>query len=637
MPFPVFSTIRKVVVAACLLPLLGLAKATASQTSVNFDFEAGVEEGWNMPENWRVSQSKGRNGSHGLVWESHDVPSRGYWWSQQMALEPGATYRFGAWIKTDSLVQGDKPPRVMLAWTSANGRFLGEADTKPVLENTPGTEGWVRHEGVTPPLPATAAYGRLLCRVGKGSVGKVRFDDLSFHLEAIRPVDMMISSAYRNVAESGPVSFHVSLRMNPVKHPLNTLSAVFSYLDAGGARCEIPAEQFTNSEAAVTLDAARLAIGTQDIAFRIVSKADNSVLGETKCRFTRGHVRRRVSFDRFGHALLDGRKFLPVGMYAARLDADTITKYTNGIFNCIMPYSTPTREQLDAAFAAGLMVAFPLLQWHKTFEKTAERLKETVAEFKAHPAVLAWYMSDEAPLSRIDDLRRLRSLVCAMDKDHPAWSVTDKPWHVRPFIGAYDVIGMDPYPIGNHRGGIDIASGWALEARAGTFGVVPMWHVPQCFNWKWYREKGTENPDFRFPRRDELFSMVWQPIAAGANGLVGYAFHAMRRELKGDAYDAAMRDVVDAFGEVKSKASVILSDPGPAVTSSHPGVIVRTWRTCDGFIHALAVNTTRKPVNGDLNFSDGYVERYDLPALGYDMKARTGVRTMSSSSRRERK
>jgi len=602
---------RQVILAFCCMAAFPLIAAIepntlSSATVANLGFEDGAAH-WRVPRPaWRIEDGAGRKGSSGLVWENSD-PNAYSFPVQRVTLEGGGIYRFGCWVKVDSLQKDGKKirPSVSLDWSDANGKWLSAAYAHPVVGNETDTDGWVRFEGVTSPLPAEATQGDLLCFLSKGATGKVRFDDFSFKPEAVRMVDWLCSSAYRDTATRGNVSFHASLYLNLVKHPLDSIEPCFSYTAADGRAVLAAPDAMSPQSASITIPVSAMAKGRQMVAFVLRDKQSGMGLGYAECAFTRADAfSRRVMFDEHNRAIVNGRPFLPLGMYASRIDADMLAKYTNGVFNCIMLYSA-TRDQLDVAQAAGLNVIYSVkdMVWSgshvrkgcETREKSLKAIREAVEAAKNHPALLAWYVNDESPESQIAALREVNAMIHELDPDHPTWAVTDKPWHARPFLGTYDCLGMDPYPIGNNRGGIDIAAGWALEARRGFFDTVPMWHVPQAFNWKWYR-RTSQNPEHRFPTRQELDSMFWQAIAAGANGLVPYAFHSMCKFMDGAEFDKAMADVVDVMSAIKRRESVILSDPGPSAKTDTENVFCRTWIAANGERWMLLSNANRERI-----------------------------------------
>jgi len=592
------------------------SNALSSASIANLGFENGGAH-WRVPRpTWRVEDGAGRKGSKGLVWENSN-PDVYSFPAQCVTLEGGGIYRFGCWVKVDSLQKDGKKirPSVSLDWSDASGKWMSAAYAHPVVGNETDTDGWVRFEGVTSPLPAEATQGNLLCFLPKGATGKVRFDDFSFKPEAVRMVDWLCSSAYRDTATGGNVSFHASLYLNLVKYPLNSIEPCFSYTAADGRAVLAAPDKMSPQSASITIPVSAMAKGRQMVAFVLRDKQSGMGLGYAECAFTRADAfSRRVMFDEHKRTLVDGRPFLPLGMYASRIDADILAKYTNGVFNCIMLYSA-TRDQLDVAQAAGLKVIYSVkdMVWGgshvrkgcETREKSLAAIRAIVESAKKHPALLAWYVNDESPESQIAALREVNAMIHELDPDHPTWAVTDKPWHARPFLGTYDCLGMDPYPIGNNRGGIDIAAGWALEARRGFFDTVPMWHVPQAFNWKWYR-RTSQNPEHRFPTRQELDSMFWQAIAAGANGLVPYAFHSMCKFMDEAEFDKAMADVVAVMSAVKRRESVILSDPGPSAVTDAKNLFCRTWTSKTGERWLLLSNANRERISSTVTLGEKF-------------------------------
>ena len=170
------------------------------------------------------------------------------------------------------------------------------------------------------------------------------------------------------------------------------------------------------------------------------------------------------------------------------------------------------------------------------------------------------------------------------------------------------------------RADIGRAAAGVQETRRAMYDSVPVWHVPQAFNWAWdtYRSKSKLH---RYPTAEELVSMTWQPIAAGANGLIYYAFHRICMATKGPERDECLRLAAAAAAEVKAKMPILLSEPGPAIISAPEGMVCRTWRTADGKVALLAANTTRRAVAGTVALADGTPPlAVELPPLGHVFK-----------------
>ena len=112
--------------------------------------------------------------------------------------------------------------------------------------------------------------------------------------------------------------------------------------------------------------------------------------------------------------------------------------------------------------------------------------------------------------------------------------------------------------------------------------------------------------------------MFWQAIAAGANGLVPYAFHAMQKDLKGAEYDKAMGDVFAVMSAVKRREALILSDPGPSATTEAKNLLCRTWTTCCGAKWILLSNANRTGLTATVKLGESFREA--VPEVGVSAK-----------------
>ena len=130
-----------------------------------------------------------------------------------------------------------------------------------------------------------------------------------------------------------------------------------------------------------------------------------------------------------------------------------------------------------------------------------------------------------------------------------------------------------------------------------------MWQIPQAFDWSHYvkntyagQGKDWKKPkNMRMPTREEMSSMTWQAIAAGANGLVYYYFEdAYRRGATKEEKAQRWTDVCAVAREVKEKESVILAEPGPEPVCDPKSVVCRSWRMKDGSIRLLVCSIVQK-------------------------------------------
>lgn len=221
---------------------------------------------------------------------------------------------------------------------------------------------------------------------------------------------------------------------------------------------------------------------------------------------------------------------------------------------------------------------------------------------------------------------------------HPTFAVQNNPKDAEWYLPCCDVMATDCYPIGNHGRPIAAVGDWVRVADEKMGRIRPAWQVPQAINWAWYfKGKDLEQPDLRFPTREELANMCWQSVAAGANGICMYAYHSMVRGFKDDpkGFDAAWAIVVSVARELKKLEPVLLSDPsGLSPTGALPKEsYFRAWTDGEREM-VLFVNATRNPLKTTLSFprkfasaaaalgavpklaTDGRSVDVELPALG---------------------
>ena len=629
----------------------GALSAEHAPIAVNCGFEdPNPSQGWSVPVNWKIVDGEGRRGSRALVWDSEDPKSFSFP-VQYVALEPGARYTFGGWLKK---VRGKPTPQICLGWSDATNKWISCVYAQAVTDNDARTDGWTRYEGRTPPMPSNAVKGLLHAHMKPGETGRVLYDDFTIVDEGgTEMIAYIACSALRNAFTSadGAIRFVAPLYVNTVRHPLKGLSAGFEYTDAGGSRVLRPADRFGPELAEMTCDAAKFACGTQKVELCIRDVATGEVLSRKSRRIvhTKKPVRRRVAFDRIGRTMVNGRPFFPLGCFSGRLDDDDIREFKKGPFNFFMPYGVVERDELDRYWAAGLMVSpcimhkvhglkYSVVSEFKTEAESHAWFRRYISGVKDHPALLSWFIIDELPLAFVQNVASVNDLLEEIDPDHPTWAVTDKPKHARALLPCYDVIGMDPYPVGNKgwRNDIGICSGWPREAREGMFDMRPMWQVPQVFNWAWYRKGDNDPPpDLRMPTRQEIANMCWQGVAAGANGLCLYSFGTIRKNLKGGEFDSAWSEVCDVAREVKLMEHVLLSDGEPMSIAGVPEdiLVVRAWDE-GGRDWALVVNRTKKQAKARLQLAREFRSletavgagvaldgrntlSVDLPGLGY--------------------
>ena len=593
----------------------------------NPGFENGTA-GWKRidPPVWKIVEGEGYGGTKALVWEN-DNPDRYVYPAGKIKLEPGRIYHFTALVKTDSIKNGKV--QVGIEWQNTQGKWSGGSYATPVDDNGMLKDGWVRYEATTVPMPSDVGGAGLLPVMTKGSVGRVRFDDFTFEAREFRTVDYLVSSAYRDCASEGTVRFVAAIHLNTQARPLSDYAAELAYLDAEGSGRTVRAKRFDAECAEFELDVASLLKGAQDIRLIVSCKGEAKPIGEASLGFTRLEkpLCRRVVFDAERKMLLDGKRFFPLGMYTStEMTKEGYGYYSQAPFNFAVQYGrASTVAQLDAYAAIGVYAAvdvrsliygydYSAKSGLKTFSESQKALRAKYAEIGAHPALLMWYLNDEAPLAFVPNVTDVHSFLHEIDPERATLTCICRPDEASNYLPSYDVAAIDSYPIGYRDTSNPIHVVWERQRRTDEDmrEMRPHWFIPQMFTWEWYTK-----PEFRklngitdqhFPTREEMLNMTWQGVAAGANGIVMFSYEAIRRNLKDKAeFEKTWAEVVAVAKEVKRFEPMLLSDDLPVAEGLPKEIVARAWKTGDGDGYLL-VNRFRTAAKGTLRLPGAAAE-----------------------------
>ena len=628
------------VAAAVVAGLVMVSSAADGDVVFAEDFGGSHDAAWKINTNiWNFCEGVGRKGSRALVYsrgadkaefrsDSPYIP---------LALGPGDAVRISGRFR--GRTDGTRKPELLLECYDAAGKGAFKCETRIVPNNAVESDGWELLEVVTPFIPRTVAKCFLSVRFPGHFQETAVFDDIRVERVVCSPVSALFSSAYRDRESEGPVEFVAEVNVRPDAAVRAEL--VSRGTDGNPVRTAVPVN--AAGEARVTLAVEDLAKGESDIVLEL--RAENGeLLGAATNRFTRGEkgeARPRVHTDRYGRTIVDGKPFFPVGLESTiRPDDDILEHYASGPFNCIRTLGVPTLEQLDKYHARGIMWIAGLQNYYynvkrarggarfRSQEEVRAELREIIETRKGHPATLAWLTNDEMPLGNVPDAEDTYRFFRSLDPDHPVRCCIDQPMNVRAFMGSYDNIATDPYPIGWPHRPVGEAADWTRMTRRQTFGIRSMWQVVQAFDWSWYKRNATpeERARMRMPTADEMRSMSWQCIAEGANGLVWYAYNCYHMFTKSKAeFERCWLDVCTVASEVRRFVPMMLSvEPAPAATCASPKAPFRVWRH-EGAVWLLVCNADVKPLKTSVTFEGARFAKA-VSALGTSKFALDGSR-----------
>ena len=591
------------------------------------DFEAtSLSAQWRPCDGFSIVDGAGINGSRGLVWEQSAframkmvappaiegnavgpvptaVPER---FMRDVPVEPGRVYTFS--VKVRGAITNNCA-YVFFSWFDNEGALIGRAEGRPTIYKEVGRKDWETVSASTQRMPSEAVRAELKIELYRTTLGRMAFDDFEVSCDETRHVERMFSSAYRNSQDSGAVRFVVPCVAAPGKFPRSRLSGEFTFVGTDGVPFTVPADILDDNHFEASLDVARLAEGKHPVRARFLF--DGVELGAASLDFTRGRVERKVFFDDRRRIVVDGAPFFPLGVYVHPADKDVpyLDRLRGSPFNCVVECAAD-RKMLDKYHAAGLKV-IPKAPLNPAWAGSV------VKGLGGHPALLAWYVIDETPADRADQRRQLQKVVEEADPDHPTFAVLSLPRNADAFMGAFDIISSDPYPVGSGCGPISRASEYPRICRRKTWGLRPLWQVPQAIAWEWFRTCRNREEN-GFPSYEELRSMTWQAIAGGADGLLYYSAHHVFKHAAQGEPNANWDSLLKVAGEVKSRVDVLLSDDVRAESSS-PDVVVRAFRK-DGETWVLAVNSTRAEASAVVDVSGAKRGKLTLPALGVEFR-----------------
>jgi hypothetical protein len=593
-----------------LLALLGLglaAHGVRAQEGDNLVSNPGFESldaaggpvGWTLPQPvYAVVTDVWRTGARALRYVNADA-ARYQLASCALPKEPGAHYEFEVWVRTENVQGDDSGATVCLEWYDTQGGYLGGAYPAGVKGSN---SAWTRVHGESRKTPENAERCTVTCYVRKGMTGTAWFDDVAVRRYQPPLLTGATADRHRGVYAGGPAEILIGVEA-PVPAVALELSAVV--LDSAGNTVASPRPELRQADlAALRVDTTPLAAGLYTV--RIAARSpDGSRKGEAAVRLTRvtQPVPRRVTIDEFGRTLVDGEPFFPLGAYWAGINEEQLKLYAASAFNCLMPYGSPSAEEMDLAQRHGLKVIYSIKDYYagttwcpKSIRAEADEqpaVAQTVTQFRAHPALLAWYLNDELPADMIGRLAAHQQWVEELDPDHPTWVVLYQVDDLRRYLPSFDVIGTDPYPIPGEP--ISMALDWTRRTHQGVFGRRAVWQVPQIFNYAAYRE-GAAAAACRAPTLLEMRSMAWQCIAGGANGLVFYSWFDVWKMKDKDPFEQRWSEITAMAAEIKRLFPVLLSvEALPSVAVSAPAAVAwRGWRRGPD-LYLLVVNSAIEP------------------------------------------
>lgn len=602
------------------------APAPAAPLLKNGDFELNAEA-WNLGKGFVIEQGGGRSSTRALSFERTDKADMAFTY-QEVKVVPGAKYRFSAWMRYVR-PEGDIKGATLGLEFFENGKFI-KAIYPPGLISA---DDWTKVEGYAV-VPENATYARLVLQIRKEQLGKAWFEDVELKLDEPLIQLNLISPATSTITpEKGLVRFNVYCEDPVLKQRTDELTLRVE-ATAGGKSLKTLTSPIRKHRAEADLSG--LPLGEAELKLTLIDPKNDKTLSKKSVPLTVAPADRPVPanaclIDAQGRAIVDGKPYLPVGLYIDNFSKEQLDRIGASPFNCLMPYHVMVgrmnkgqqhsietiRECLDSSHEKGLKIIFgtqwvhdgirvSMTDWMGAKGET-EVITKVVETFKDHPSLLAWYLCDELPLSMKDRLEKRRALVNRLDPFHPTWSVFYQLDDLPFYGGGQDVIGVDHYPV-------KFAENIHMKGIVKQMGAVdltglPTWVVPQAHNMGIFEAKDAEDAKrFLDPTEDQMLSMSLYMAARGAKGFIFYAgnllamtdevFYAPNRNRIKNApapqteADFARRwdELSRVGGVLRGLESFLLADqaaPEVQVKVEKGDVVAREFRDAEGNVRIL--------------------------------------------------
>ncbi|MBP5640087.1 MAG: hypothetical protein J6X55_11450 [Victivallales bacterium] len=573
----------KVLVMMCIVSLLGIAQENLLKNPGFEELDANgkaIHWGQSAPV-YSIDTTVKRSGNASMHFVNTDAKVYKLC-AQSITMTPGKHYKFGVWVKSQNIKGAG--PTVCLEWWGDGNRFLGGSYPQG-LKDTNGEWQLAESSVTLKEKKATKFSFVVYCR--QGSTGEAWFDDAYLYEEFDSVLKGGISNRYRNISDGEDLQVYFALECYEKAKLEQAAASVKIQLQKvdGTAVDDIPFIPADTAEQSVIVPMKKYAPGVYKLHITALNpmSTKTEVLDVPLERVDR-YPTYKSYIDKYNRLIVDGKPFFPLGMYFNESSEKCLKDLFESPMNCIMPYSPVRREVLDKMYANGIKVFYSVKDCYPghgkltTMEEANNQCRKLMDAVKDHPAIAAWYVNDEAPLSAMPMLVERYNFVKELDPSRPTWTVLYQYTELRGYIGSFDVIGTDPYPIPS--GVPSRAYHWARTTTDQVFNCCANWMVPQIFNWAAYWTRyGKPEAEIRACRRptyQEMKAMSWMCIAGGANGLVAYSYTDLLRMDKTVAkggraldescvepYDKVFGEIKRYTGEIKDMFDVLLSVDAP--------------------------------------------------------------------------
>ncbi len=526
-------------------------------------FDEGSEgKEWSLGKEAEISAAYGRN-QRGLGLRRTD-PGVYSINTQKLRLKPNTKYIAGVWIRNEGF-----DPALKDCWLGTFGIewYQGKRNLISSYVKSTGNADWKLYtlEFTTGKDPALEYV--MVLFIGKGRTGTASFDDAFVREAGPQWLPAVLSPHTLHLDASGARMEIGSVILGEFSYPQTAKPHMECVAVLRGEDSGFRTERSgLLRENRIAFDFGNIPEGNYSLELILADTVNKVILAtRTGLRFQAlspgTQAARKVQIDVFGRMLVNGKPFLPVGLFVGGVNEEDVRNWSHSPFNFVMPYggaalkwpgefekdrdSENLLRALDKLQAAGIRFGCNLLTSYPHFTHPGKsrwdgreigidpRVDKIVDVIKNHSATLFYYICDELPASRSREIEERRIQLSRRDPDHPALAVYFQYPDLAFYSNAQDIAGLIFYPVaGRDSRSMELilhnmeAAKTVLEKSNGT---MSLWAVGQAFNWGCYeKDRKRYETLYRYPTEHEYIAMALLPAIYGVRGWLFYSYHELR-------------------------------------------------------------------------------------------------------------
>ena len=401
-------------------------------------FETAAEQEMKLPQCYSIGRF-GRNGSHCLKVERRNPKAytlKGF----RVSVVPGKNYLLEFYARSGNLRRNSSssgaPGIAGFEYYGSDGKWIAG---KYLHLGVPGEE-W-RKYSLTLSIPENPKIAKvsLLFYLCKGWTGTLWIDDIM-----LRNLGTIHSAV---IVEPGNLCFRNGDGRFILKCNQDSPDALAARLTLSNGGKDYEQVLEVGPDKILRGDFGKLSPGKAGLKIELLDRKRKKIIAREsfRMRVTDGKVPENAALiDRYGRLIVNGKPFMPVGAFAT-LDGNLekqVGRLQEAGLNSVIGYcnfamkAAPAKKTqqenilaaLDLLERSGIKSIFcvkeciPDFGTGESFDGVRgwlEPVREIARAIRKHPALLAWYIGDEVPVSNIGNLIRLRETLAEEERTTP--------------------------------------------------------------------------------------------------------------------------------------------------------------------------------------------------------------------------